>query len=460
MKKPQQNQNPSERPASAHPFQDSNNESPYVTVVRRFMDNISSVKSCADTYLSASIDADKAAHKELFAAIASLKKMVSGEAPQFSMGDAIKSVKIIEQFRMNRSFGQAGLLARSLFLSIFSFFDAFTGDLLTALYRQRPELLDSSNKTMALKDIVSYKSIDDIREQVIHKEIEAFRRESYVEQFEILEKRFGIQDFRKLAGWQSFIECSQRRNLLTHCDGVVSGQYLQICRSEKCLPDPAPSVGDRLGLPLSYFYAAVDFVCEVGFNVAHVLWCKAVPDQRGVAEFVLEEQLQILLRQERWGLAEAIGRFGVKQKFSSDVMRRLIQIKYAQALKFAGKGKEAEAVIKSSDWSSCVPDLRMCASVLLDDFPAAAKFMRSSGVHGEHVRQIDYIDWPLFREFVKSEDFLSAYREVYEDDFGEALNNQIGQRFVGLVVDGKQEAQENVKEPADQPSEGRAPLRD
>ena len=319
--------------------------SAYEETVYRFVDNISTVRYCAQTYIPISIEITRKTHKELFAATGSLKSLFTGNAPQLKMGEAVQSLKTIEKFRRYKTLDRQDSLARSFFLSLFSFFDAFTGDLLSAIYRQRPELLESDDKTLTLAEIMRHGSIDDLKQQVIQKEIEQFRRESYIEQFNLFENRFGIKTLRQFKGWPSFVECSQRRNLLTHCDGMVSDQYLQICQREKCLAMLAPKLGERLPLPSNYFYESIDVVHEVGFKLAQTLWRHLVPEQLEVAESILDEHMQNLLNQERWELAEIVGKFGLEQRrFSSDARRRMIQLRYAQSLKWGGKEEAGKGV--------------------------------------------------------------------------------------------------------------------
>ena len=75
-------------------------------------------------------------------------------------------------------------------------------------------------------------SIEKIKSQFIEKEVESIRRESYIEQFNILENRFEIKTLKKFEEWSLFVEMAQRRNIMTHNDGVVSDQYLDICNAE------------------------------------------------------------------------------------------------------------------------------------------------------------------------------------------------------------------------------------
>ncbi len=41
------------------------------------------------------------------------------------------------------------------------------------------------------------------------------------------------------------------------------------------------------------------------------------------------------------------------------------------------------------------------------------------------IQKQDYHDWPLFREFRKSEEFLIAFKRIYRKDFSEELKERI-----------------------------------
>ena len=80
---------------------------------------------------------------------------------------------------------------------------------------------------------------------MLEKEIESLRRKSYIEQFKELETKFSIK-LTKFDRWPYFIESAQRRNLFTHCDGIVSKQYLDVCRDVNFKFDKVYKVGERL----------------------------------------------------------------------------------------------------------------------------------------------------------------------------------------------------------------------
>ena len=63
----------------------------------------------------------------------------------------------------------------------------------------------------------------------------------------------------------------------------------------------------------------------------------------------------------------------------------------------------------------CSEKLKIAVSVLRDDFEAATKLMPSAEkdetLHG------GYKDWPIFKEFRKSQLFLETYQQIYGKPF-------------------------------------------
>ena len=103
------------------------------------------------------------------------------------------------------------VLARSLFMQLFCEFDAFTGALLKTIYGRNSELLKGISREISLCDLLEFDNITAVKHAMLDKEVETFRRDSYVEQFAQLEKKFNLT-LRKFAEWGEFVELGQRRN--------------------------------------------------------------------------------------------------------------------------------------------------------------------------------------------------------------------------------------------------------
>src|SRR5690606_14708638 len=305
------------------------------------------------------------------------------------------------------------ILEKGLFLSLFSAFDAFTGDILSAIYLGKPELFRSLNRSMTIAEMMKYESLEDLQQIVLQDEIEVFRRASYVEQFETLESRFGLK-LRAFATWPHFVECSQRRNLITHCDGVISDQYINVCRREGYNFEKDVEVGAQIKIGGKYFYRSCQVMMEVGVKLGHTLWRKIFPEQREDADRHLNDIVYDFNLNGEWKKAQIIGEFinGLPE-MSNDTERRIAVVNYAVALKFDGRDEEASKLIGGLDWSATSNEFKIAEAVLCDNFDRAAEIMKRIGKEGELIKEEAYHRWPLFRAFRESSQFSKAYQEVY-----------------------------------------------
>lgn len=314
------------------------------------------------------------------------------------------------------------VLERSLFISIFAHYDKFLGELVAALYGASPKLFNAMSKEIPLSEVLGYASIEELKAVVLEKEIESIKRKSYVEQFKELEKRFDISTLRKFDSWSLFVEAGQRRNLFTHCDGVVSDQYMSMC-SEHGLKGLSVNVGDRLGLSSEYFYSVTKMVVEVAVMLAHTLWRKVVPSEMEVSDLFLNRAIFDFLHLERWPNSIALAKFAYSlPRWSSDVYARMYCINYAIALDAIGERQAAKTVLDKQDWSAATLDFKLAYSVLCYDYDAARQLMIRIGKKGDYIGELAYHDWPLFRKFRESESFLQGYEAVYGYEYSQKLS--------------------------------------
>lgn len=313
------------------------------------------------------------------------------------------------------------ILAQSLMISAFSTFDAFLGLILRALYRENPALLhqiedtdDKSAKAVKLFDFLACKSIDEAIVRLIDRDISNMLRESYDTIFSRLATRHGISTLKKFSNWGRFIEMSQRRNLLTHCDGIVNQHYIDNCIRAEAELDKGAVIGARLGVSLEYLHSVLATLLEISIKIAYILWRKSIPERIELAEIYLNRELYDLLLHEEWGLAEIIGEFAINlpgQK--NDLQNSMIRINYAQALKWAGNQAKATAVLSGKEWSAAIRDLRLGVAVLREEFDSAAEMMEKIGKAGELLNIEGYRTWPLFREFRRTPQFRSMFERIY-----------------------------------------------
>jgi hypothetical protein len=313
------------------------------------------------------------------------------------------------------------LIPRSILVALVSQYDAFLGRLLSTLYRLKPELLNASEKSLTYSELLTYPTVEAIRDHLIEKEVESVLRTSHADQFRWLETRFDLPLRKGLASWPVFVELTERRNLFVHADGFVSGQYLAVCKSHGVALDSSTEVGRVLEVPQQYFVASYRCVFELGVKLAHVLWRKLFPEQRKDADNNLNNVAYDLLGRREYALASILLDFAceILKNYSDEWHRLVFIVNRGQAYKWGGEPARCLEVLAGEDWSAKGDDFRLAVAVLHDDWKAAADAVRRLGATNLQglPRTIEYRDWPLFREFRKRSEFLEAYAAVFNEPF-------------------------------------------
>jgi len=133
---------------------------------------------------------------------------------------------------------------------------------------------------------------------IIEKEVESVIRDSHHQQVYLIEKKVNVTLRKALKIWPEFIEICERRNLLAHTDGIVSTQYLAVCR-EHNVDLKVIEVGRRLSINTKYYERAVSVIFELGIKLTQVVWRKLAPSEIGVAADELNELAYRLIVKEK-----------------------------------------------------------------------------------------------------------------------------------------------------------------
>ena len=322
--------------------------------------------------------------------------------------------------RRNEKYRTAStLLPRTFLVSFVSTFDAFIGNLAHAVLASKPETLNSSGKQLSYKELIGFADMDAARRHVVETEVEGLLRKSHSEQIAWLEKfHKNLRD----SSWKTFIELTERRNLFVHCHGKVSAQYIGVCKEHGISTD-AVQIGETLTARPKYLDEAYKCLFETGVKLSQSLWRKLAPGEIPAADDALMEVTFNLLVDEQYDLAIRLLEFAQLVKCHEDATRRVMLVNLALAYKFSGNDEKCASTLAASDWSACSDNFVTCIAVLSDDFEGAAKAMHRIGKNGS-IRQHDYMDWPVFKAFRKSENFLQAYSEIFGSDAGEYLQHE------------------------------------
>jgi len=413
---------------------------PIATAIDKYMHSVRDIKFTSRTFipLATEFESKNRAHtKETLEKANTLIKTND-------TGNRAHAIKLILQANRNatrQKFSNiTNILEQSLFLSLFSAFDAFTGDLLRAIYMRKPELFDSLSKPIPLKEVLNASSIDSLKSTVLDSEIESFRRKSYSDQFETLENLFKIS-LKKFDKWPHFIEASQRRNLLTHCGGIVSEQYREVCRREGVPTAQIAQTGESLYLGADYMLSSCELMLEVGLKLGQTLWRKLFAEELADADEHLHGVVYDALLVEQWNRAETFGIFFLSQpKFSSDLKRRMAVINLAIALQHLKKEAELKKILNDHDWSASLPEFHLAEAVLCSKYEEASRIMVEIGKRGQILTQEAYHTWPLFNKFRDKSAFLETYEKIFNHPFITKAQESTAKIVNELADDGKKRA--------------------
>jgi hypothetical protein len=306
----------------------------------------------------------------------------------------------------------------NLFLiGLVSAYDAFLSQLIRCLFVSRPELLPSSDRNISFKDLVEIGSIEAARERMIEKEVESIIRDSHHQQIIWLEKKISVDLRKGLNLWPEFIELCERINLLSHTDGIVSSQYLTVCK-EHGVDIKDLKIGNHLKVNQKYYERAVSVIFELGIKLNQVLWRKFVPNQLTDAADELNELSYRLIVKRRYREAINFLRFGLYEmkKYGEEATRKRMVVNLANAEKLAGNKEESERILADEDWSAATDSFTLCVAAVRDDVKTVVRLMKSVVIAG-HMEPSDFQDWAVFQSVRSEPEFI----ETFEREFGEKI---------------------------------------
>lgn len=339
------------------------------------------------------------------------------------------------------------MLAKTIFISVFSIFDAYLNHLLRNLYDRKPNLIHLLEKReITLADLLN-STREKIIESLIDDDIESLLRKSYSDIFTKLASRFDVT-LTAFPNWQVFIECSQRRNLVTHCDGVVSDQYCEKCREIGCKLDPDLVPGKtKLGVTIEYLLNCIDVVTEVGIKLGQILWRKTSEHSIEAADSHLADTIFDALKREKWQFALRLSELTddlaklKNQHLREAKIAKILLINHAQAAKWIGNMPLAKRILGSVDWSDGLLEFQLAVAVLNEDYDNAAAMMEKLGPDSELCPAHGYVGWPVFREFRLTPQFAAAFRSIFGVEFADEVK-KVSDEEVKKISD--QEASEPI----------------
>lgn len=327
------------------------------------------------------------------------------------------------------------LFPQSMLVSLVSQYDNLIGQLVHFIYDINPNLLNESNSQISYKELFAFHDIDAIKNNIIQGKIETILRKSHEEQIDDLQKLSGVKNLKGVSFWKDFIEITQRRNLLVHCKGCVSDQYIKVCKNAGMTS--LPSKGDYLSVDEYYFNRAYFVFYTMGVLLSQVLTRQLLENEKLVGEIdtVLTNIIYETLEDGEYDLTIELSNFalGKDTEHACRLDEVYFVLNFAQAYKWQGNQQKCNEILSNFDFSAMTPDILVAKFALEDDVNEVVKQMKKVGDDSKIMTKVAYASWVIFKDMRERKEFKETYKEIFGEDLTQNIltpeENKVFQEF-------------------------------
>lgn len=304
-------------------------------------------------------------------------------------------------------------------IGMVSKYDGFLGLLTKQIFKDKPEILNGSDKEFKVSDILTYADFNELKDVVVEKEIETLLRKNHVDQLQWLETKLGIKQLRDFKTLPDFVEIMERRNIFVHSNGVVSRQYISDCKKYGVVLSADVTVGTLLEADMDYVQKVHTILFQVGVMLGFVLWHKIKPDEGEEMIDSLSDVSFDLIREGKYSLGTRVIDFALDNKSWEK------EITYAQHLVFSvnkalsyhlrDMQRECDNIVESIDVTAAKPVYHLAIAVLKKDYKLAYEIMDTIGKVDD--MRVNYKTWPLFAKIRLEPAFAMKYKEIFNEDY-------------------------------------------
>ena len=346
-------------------------------------------------------------------------------------------------------------LPNNLIVSIASNYDLFLSRLLKKIILDK-NMVSIIGKELQLSEVVKYNTKEELISTCVDEFIDDLMRKSHKEQIQWIEKKFKIDIINSFNDWKSIYLFFEIRNVIVHNEAVVSRIFLGNLKKEGIASDKY-EIGKKIVFRnediRKYIKTLIDFIVYLYSLVLKKNYNKT-EDIEQIDTIINDVVYKFLCKSEYLQVISIVDYILRNNQQHSSADEFLFTINKCIALK-ARKNESYKKILDRLDWSNCDNKFRMAKAVLLEDYDAACKIMEV--LDKDNMLQA-YIEWPLFKEFVSTEEFKQKFRELYGIEF-EAKMADISAEKAQYLSDKKLlevEEFEVIEEPKEELKESKA----
>lgn len=336
------------------------------------------------------------------------------------------------------------LIPPSYIVSLVSAFDTFYAGIYRCVFQVHPNLLKGCEKQYTYKDLEKYETVSEVKSAIIEDIIEDALRENHKKQFELLAKAFGVKSLTEFKEWPDFIELTERRNLFVHTDGLVSSQYISMCKQNNYSVDDI-EIGARLGVDKQYFEKSFKLVYKISIMLTQILLNKLYVGNHYIndedRDRIIINNIFDLIQEQQYELAISLADFALQQQFKHNYKDSVyIILNKAQSYKWLKQDKQCEETLNELDTSALKDDLIIPILVLQGKYKEVYEKMLRLKQGSKILTKENYREWPIFHSIRKEKEFKETFKAIFQENLDEDSS-------INIQEDKKQEkVEEPVKE--------------
>lgn len=313
---------------------------------------------------------------------------------------------------------------RAQLLALIASYEAFIYELLTTVIQTRPETFISKDATVSAAIALKATSIDDLRKSIIEERIEAIQRESLVTQIKFIFERFklSLPDSETM---KEFGEICERRNIVTHANGVVNRTYVAHLKTLGFSEKEIPTEGTVVEIDEKYIKRSVARVFQMGYFTLHIIWQHIHPKETDLSISTLINHSHDFLSLGYTKMAERVCRFVLNPKSPTKekdrayaIINLALSFHLNNSINAEDRKRKVEETLAMRDWSIVDPLFKLALCCLQEDYENLQNCMESAIRDGLPVDP--FLTWALF-ERARS---IPAFAEVIESQFGISISSE------------------------------------
>ena len=310
-------------------------------------------------------------------------------------------------------------LPNNLIVSIASSYDMYLSMLLQRVIINK-KMFGLIKKDLSLSEVLKYSSQESLVSACVEEKISELMRKSHKQQIEWIEKSFKIDIINSFSEWKTIFEFFQIRNIIVHNDGIVNQIFIDELKKNGISSDKY-KLGEKILFMPDEVSKQIRCIIDFSVYVFSLILRAVYKSNQNLEDIddILNSITYNFLCQEKYTQVISIVDNLLKtnqRHCSGDVF--VFTINKCIALKNNGHNSYIK-ILEKLDWSNCENEYKMARAILIDELDEACKIMETLD---KEKMLLAYVDWPLCKEFIKTDEFKVKFKEIYGTDFEKTLS--------------------------------------